>query len=93
MKIYIIGTNERQKIGYSGDVNKRLKTLQTGNPETLTIHHTIEVPNERARLVENKIHKEYNHLRIKGEWFNMTPNKAKDVLDFALIRWADDPLL
>jgi len=93
MYIYVIGTNDKQKIGFSGDVNKRLSTLQTGNPEKLIIHHKIEVPSERARLVENKIHKEYSYLRIKGEWFSMTPEKAKIVLDYALIRWADDPLL
>jgi len=93
MFIYVIGTNDKQKIGYSGDVEQRLRTLQTGNPENLKIHHTIEVPNKKARLVENKIHKEYAYLRIKGEWFSMKPEKAKDVLDFAIIRWVDDPLL
>jgi len=93
MYIYVIGTKEKQKIGFSGDVEKRLKSLQTGNPETLSVHHKIEVPEERARLVEDKIHKEYAYLRIKGEWFSMEPEKAKGILDFALIRWVDDPLL
>lgn len=93
MFIYVIGTKDKQKIGFSGDVNRRLKTLQTGNPNLLEIHHKIEVPECRARLVEGKIHSEYSYLRIKGEWFSMTPDKAKGILDYALIRWADDPLL
>jgi hypothetical protein len=93
MHIYIIGTKDKQKIGISGDVSKRLSTLQTGNPDSLKIHYTIELPKDRARLVEKKIHKEYNHLKIKGEWFNMIPTQAANILDFALIRWAEDILI
>lgn len=93
MYIYVIGTKEKQKIGYSSDVDKRLRSLQTGNPDSLTIHHKIEIPEDRARIVESKIHKEYSYLRLKGEWFKMDPEKAKGILDFALIRWVDDPLL
>lgn len=93
MYIYVIGTKEKQKIGYSGDVDQRLRSLQTGNPDTLQIHHSIEIPEDRARLVESKIHQEYGHLRLKGEWFSMKPETAKGILDFALIRWVDDPLL
>lgn len=93
MYIYAIGTEEKQKIGYSKNVESRLITLQTGNPDVLKIHHKIELPEERARLVENKIHKEYSYLRIKGEWFKMNPETAKGILEFALIRWVDDPIL
>jgi len=93
MFIYVIGTDDKQKIGISGDVHQRLRTLQTGNPEKLVIHHTIEVPSSRSRLIERMIHKEFSYLRLKGEWFSMTPEKAKLLLDFASISWTDDPLL
>jgi hypothetical protein len=91
MFIYIIGNNtNKQKIGFSNNVNKRLKTLQTGNPEQLYIHHYELVPDDRARLLEHKLHKELNHMRIKGEWFEMSPNDAKLMLQFMMIRWLDD---
>ena len=66
----------KTKIGFSGDVDKRLNSLQTGNPETLEVHHKIEIPESRARLIESKIHKEYSYLTIKGEWFKMEPEKS-----------------
>jgi hypothetical protein len=93
MKIYVIGTETRQKIGFSGDVEKRRVTLQTGNPETLRIHHTIDVPENRARIVESRIHRELGHKRIKGEWFAMSPKEASLFIDFAEIAWVDDPAL
>jgi len=68
-------------------------TLQTGNPENLMIHHSIPVPPERVRLLERMIHKEFSYMRLKGEWFNMSPQKAKNLLEFSIITWAEDPLL
>lgn len=91
MFLYVIGNNDRrQKIGFSSDVDKRLSTLQTGNPDKLYIHHVEEVPKDRARLLEHKLHRELNHKRIKGEWFDLTPDEAKSFLMYAIIRWLDD---
>jgi len=39
------------------------------------------------------IHKEFSYMRLKGEWFNMSPQKAKNLLEFSIITWAEDPLL
>lgn len=94
MFLYVIGTNGcKQKIGFSENVEKRLATLQTGNPDKLFIHHTEAVPKDRVRLLERKIHKELRHQRLEGEWFNLDASEAKSMLIFALIRWLDDPTL
>ena len=94
MYLYIIGTDtDRQKIGFSKDVAKRLSTLQTGNPVQLKIHHTEPVPEHRVRILEKKLHTELGYLRLKGEWFNITPDRAVSMLRFAIIRWLDDPML
>ena len=83
MFIYAIGTTEsRQKIGYSGNPEERLKTLQTGNPETLHLHYQFEIDEEIAEKYERFIHREYNHKRVKGEWFNMTPEEVKALLQY-----------
>lgn len=89
MYIYVIGTHEKQKIGFSSNVGRRLRSLQTGNSELLKIHHSVEVPAEQARFVEKTIHREYNYLRIKGEWFTMSPEQAKLCIEHAAIRWVD----
>lgn len=94
MYIYVIGNNEnRQKIGFAKDPQRRLKALQTGNPDKLYLHHCVEIPVEKVRIMENKIHTEISYKRIKGEWFNLTANEAKLVLDHAVIRWLDDSSL
>lgn len=94
MFIYVIGNQtNRQKIGFSKDVQKRLSSIQTGNPEKLFLHHYVEVPKDRVRLLEKKIHTEMSYKRISGEWFNMTPEEAKLFLDFSVIRWLEDTLL
>lgn len=93
MYIYAIGTDNIQKIGFSSNVAHRLHTLQTGNSEQLKIHHMVEIPEERVRIVEKTIHKEYNYLRVRGEWFKMSPHQAKMCIEHAAIRWSDDPLL
>lgn len=90
MFIYVIGTSTKQKIGFSGNVKRRLQTLQTGSSEYLHIHHVVEVPDTQARYVEKTIHREYNYLRIKGEWFNMTPDQAKGLVEHAAIRWVNE---
>ena len=92
--LYVIGNDtNRQKIGLSKDVNKRLKSLQTGNPEKLKIHYTIECPSDKTRKLESKIHAELAYKRLSGEWFDMTPQEAMNYLEFARITWLDSYLI
>lgn len=77
MHIYVIGTNgNRQKIGYSKDPSRRLKTLQTANSEKLFLYWSFEVDDSVAPKVEKYIHNQYAHLRVNGEWFDMTKEDA-----------------
>lgn len=90
--LYVIGPiYGPQKIGISKNVDKRLKSLQTGNPVKLYIQFCMEV--NRARLIERKIHAELNHKKLKGEWFDLTKEEAIDYVNFFLIRHSDDPFL
>lgn len=93
MFIYAIGTDTKQKIGFSKNPETRLKQLQTGNAEQLNLHHYIEVPDDRTRLLERFLHKDIGYKKLKGEWFNMTKQEAVDYLIFAKITWTEDRLL
>lgn len=93
MYIYAIGTETRQKIGFSRDPAARLKQLQTGNPEFFNLHHMIEVDEGRYQLIERFLHKDIGYKRLKGEWFDMTKQEVIHYLIFAEITWVDDPLL
>lgn len=90
MFLYVIGSDDIQKIGYSNNVETRLQKLQTGNPERLVIHHKVEVPEDRVRVMEKKIHSEMSYLRVRGEWFKTTPENAIAQVEYAMIRWLDD---
>ncbi len=94
MFIYVIGPKEGpQKIGLSGDVEKRLQTLQTGYPGEIFIHHKEPIEAKQVRKLEKKIHLELGYKRVKGEWFNLTPTEAKEFVVFFAIRYGEDPLL
>jgi len=94
MFIYVIGPESgSQKIGFSQDVEKRLSSIQTGNPQKLKIHHKQEVRKEHVRLLEKKIHHANARKKVSGEWFDLTPEDAILEVTFAMIRWSDDPSL
>ena len=92
MYLYVIydTTSNHCKIGFSATPEKRLKSLQTGNSTDLVLYHTAKVPDDRAKAFEKQMHKEINHYKIRGEWFNIEPKLAKDLLDWLVIRFEDD---
>lgn len=80
-KIYLIhqwGT-DYYKIGYTrGSVNKRLKTLQTGTPNELTVVSFYE--SDYAKLIESTFHRIYKPLKVNGEWFELPNNVVKNFI-------------
>jgi uncharacterized protein YozE (UPF0346 family) len=71
--IYFIKSDETKeiKIGYtSGEVEKRLKTLQTGHPYKLQVLATM--PGSRDE--EKTLHEKFASIRLSGEWFKPHPD-------------------
>ena len=66
--LYIIQSDKTGmiKIGRSKDPEKRLKQLQTGNPNKLKLIACFK--NEGWR--EKQIHESLRAYRLKGEWFS-----------------------
>jgi hypothetical protein len=81
------------KIGISVDVQKRLASLQTGNPYPLVIAAQFFCPNGLAETVERsflEIESRVEH-RLAGEWFNYEPIAAVQLVNFtirALLRFS-----
>lgn len=69
------------KIGYSTLKNlyKRLNTLQIGTPYELKLLGAIWGDIE----TEKKLHNQFKHLHIRGEWFVFT----KEIEDFLSESW------
>ncbi|QYB17692.1 hypothetical protein PV-S19_0328 [Pacmanvirus S19] len=60
---------DKVKIGISKNPQKRLKQLQTGNPNKLIIYHMFE--SEDYKLLERTMHNICKDLKIIGEWFEL----------------------
>ena len=72
----LLDENGRRKLGKTfNDVNKRVKQLQTGNAEVITIEYRLEV--DDMRRAEKSIHDLFaaSRLRINGEWFKLSDSE------------------
>ena len=68
--IYLIQNlnNGFVKIGRSANPQKRLRQLQTGSGDKLTLLRTYSVANDVA--MERRLHSMFWQSKKKGEWFN-----------------------
>jgi hypothetical protein len=70
------------KIGItSGSINKRIKSLQTGNPNKIQYLNHYE--SKEYRLIERMFHAKYNMNKTlaENEWFNLSND---EVLNFII---------
>lgn len=75
--IYVLLDEQgRRKLGKTvNDVEKRVKQLQTGNAEVITIEYRLEV--DDMRRAERAIHSLFaaSRLRVNGEWFRLSESE------------------
>lgn len=73
--IYLIKCGEINlcKIGYSYNVRSRLSALQTSTPYDIKVVSEID----GDIIYEKHIHKMFNHLKVRGEWFKYTDEIIK----------------
>jgi predicted GIY-YIG superfamily endonuclease len=90
--IYVIASNPNGpvKIGRSADPPKRLKQLQTGHAQPLSIHYQQEISGDEVNLMERAVHKTIRHKRLKGEWFSITVEEAIFEVKHAVILFEDN---
>lgn len=67
--------NNTYKIGVSKDINKRLKTLQTGNSSNLELILSFKA--EHPYRLESMLHRKFAEYRERNEWFKL----PKDIVD------------
>lgn len=79
--VYVIeDESERVKLGKSKEADLRLKELQTGNAERLTVKYRIRVSD--MHKAETSLHNLFAayRLRADGEWFKITDIRGKILL-------------
>ena len=77
-KVYLIhaeGT-DAYKIGLTNNVNLRLKSLQTSNPNKLSIVKCIDGDSQ----LERRIHSYYDKNHVNGEWFSFNNTMIEKVI-------------
>lgn len=98
--IYIISDNNGYiKVGISKHPEKRLKQLQTGHPNILTLLFTEEFECKRKHLlkIEKLIHRKIYSIakHMKGEWFAVSEDqidKIKHIITWHRIEYDADPI-
>lgn len=63
--IYFVRGDDKVKIGFSKDVESRIKDLQASSPLELSLLLTIK----GTTKTENELHDRFDKYRIRGEWF------------------------
>lgn len=70
MRVYFVQAGDERgpiKIGVSSDVDARVSSIQTGNHLPCRVLASFEHSN--AVLVEKRLHRIFEDLRLEGEWF------------------------
>tara|TARA_R110001606_G_scaffold146416_1_gene286385 strand:- start:244 stop:600 length:357 start_codon:yes stop_codon:yes gene_type:complete len=83
--IYVVGCFEKMKaikigISHRPTYQGRLQQLQTGNPFNLHVYAEFPVHNRHAMKNERNVHDVLSDNRMKGEWFNIHPRHAIEVI-------------
>ena len=81
--IYFIKCGDFVKIGYSKSVEKRLKSLQTANPNQLEIISSFD----GNRKEEEHIHYRFRKFKVSGDWFILTD----EIKEYAIKRKGKKP--
>ncbi len=73
-KIYIVSSKtpegKNYKIGITNDMEKRLRSIKTGNQFKVQIEYLEEIDESVNVLeMENWIHSTFGLVRLEGEWF------------------------
>jgi hypothetical protein len=62
--------NKAVKIGFTNDLEKRLSDIQVGNSTKLEVLEFLHCESAAAaELFETQLHATFEHLYIRGEWF------------------------
>lgn len=65
--LYVLRCGERLKIGVTQDIEQRILSLQTGNPDKIELEYIEERLNPHK--AEKFLHRHFQKHKVSGEWF------------------------
>lgn len=80
--IYLVRADTGEyKIGYSGNVEQRVKAFSVQPPFEYELVHTIPV--DDMIRAEALVHERFAHKRIRGEWFALNEEEVEQIVQLA----------
>lgn len=81
--LYVIGRSEGPiKIGISSTPEKRLSSVQNGCPFKIEVLYRRKFyTRDDARYIEQHFHRTHAHVRLKGEWFDVSANSIIQTIE------------
>ncbi len=92
--VYFIqsGKNGPIKIGLARSIQKRLETMQTGNPYELRLITSVHCDSRaQAESLEKHFHRLFARKRLRGEWFRSDIN-IKSLRDTTTPTFTDEEI-
>lgn len=80
--LYLIqhkGLPQYTKIGFSTDLSKRVRQLQTASPTGVVVLWSIESP--KAEVLEAYLHRRWAFKQTNLEWFALSEQDIQDIID------------
>jgi predicted GIY-YIG superfamily endonuclease len=71
---------EYTKIGFTTDIEKRIKSLQTASPTGVKVIYLVE--SDYAYKLEQALHKRYSSKNSNLEWFKLTASDIEDIISW-----------
>lgn len=69
--VYLMRNEEGlHKIGFSKDPDVRLRTVAAQEGQSVEL--VCQIPSLDMRALERDLHLQFNHLRVRGEWFYLS---------------------
>ena len=71
--LYAISDGLSVKLGFSGNIRKRITQLQVSNSRDLSLIWKYYIGKNRsiAKNLEKKLHNRCHHFKLRGEWFDL----------------------
>lgn len=80
--VYLIQDGDLVKIGRSYNPQKRLSQLRFEKAKDMKIIVKMELDSlEDSSFLEKDLHREFSHLRVRGEWFILNDEVKQYILD------------
>lgn len=69
--VYLIGNDDRVKIGHGKNPKSRLSGIRVGSPYRIDLLHTWQMARADAVKFEATLHGDFAWCRMSGEWFDI----------------------